>query len=304
MERVNGQQTNVIRAPAGANGVNSGSACFRGSGARLGVPPLPREHGAWLMLLAPFLIPLVAAPSPRLFRGCLLLVAAVSAFGLQYVAGLILRRRRIAPNAPWFALYLASLLAGLLPLVRVYRLSDLLLLAPLGAVLFGINVAAMLLNPRRRFDRSLPGEIVGVLALTLTGPAAYVVACGRLDHLAWQLWVACVLHFTSGVFLVNLLLTASRTKDIRDRRVRWHLGRGHLLYHAALAMGIAYVCLRAGGRSSLLWALAFAPVIVRAVTGWAALGTAAPTLKQVGRREACYTAWFAGCLVALLRLAF
>jgi hypothetical protein len=77
-----------------------------------------------------------------------------------------------------------------------------------------------------------------------------------------------------------------------------------LLYHVALTAGVGYTCAQGAGRPGVLVALAFAPVIVRAVTGWAALGGSLPTLKQVGRREACYTAWFGGCLAALLRLAF
>jgi hypothetical protein len=275
-----------------------------GTPARLGVPPLPREHGAWVMLLAPLLIPLAAAPSLRPIAVLLLLIAAVSALGLQHVAGRILRRKRVAESATWCGIYLMLLLAGLLPLILVYHFSDLLLLTPLGAVLFAVNVTGMLRQGRTRFDRSLPGEIVGVLALTLTGPAAYVVAYGALDGLAWRLWAACALYFISGVFLVNMLLAASRAKEIQQPRLRWRIGRGYLLYHAALAACLAVSCARVGGRPALLLALAFAPVIVRALTTWVALGTAAPTLKQVGRREACYTVWFAGCLAALLRLAF
>lgn len=253
------------------------------------------------MLYTPILIVLLSTPARHVLPDLLLLSAATSAFCLQHVARIMLRRRRIQGNSAWFAVFLSLLLASGLPLLLVPRLRALLGIALLAAGIFGVNTALSLSRARRRFERTLWGETLGVLALTLTGPAASVVARGALGSPAWRLWAGAALYFTSGVFYVNLLLAAARSKTALDTRTRWRLGRGHLIYHALLAALVGCASVTMTPLPALLFVMAYAPILVRAFRGWIDLSNRRPNLKQVGMAELFYTLWFTGCWVAWLR---
>jgi hypothetical protein len=268
----------------------------------LGAPPLPREHGGWVMLAAPMLINLLAAPAAPLLPGLLLLIAAISAFGLQHSVGLMLRRRGPEGVTVWPAGCLALLLASGLPLLTVYHRLALLPLAGLAAGAFGLKT--VLSHSRRRFDRTVGGEILGMLALTLTGPAASVITRGRLDGDAWGLWAGMVLYFTSGVFFVNLLLAAARCKGSLDARSRWRVGRGHLIYHVLLAVLVGYVGTKLSQPAAFLFMVAYVPALIRALWAWIDLNRCQRlNLKRVGWGELLYALWFAGCWVGWLRIA-
>jgi hypothetical protein len=120
--------------------------------------------------------------------------------------------------------------------------------------------------------------------------------------MAWRLWALFFLYFTSGVFFVNLCIAAARLRCIPDFRTRWRAGRAHLLYHAALAAAVLSIPWSLGGRAAAFLMLAYAPVLVRAVCGWARLGGRAPTLKRVGQHELVYAMWFAACVAAWLHV--
>jgi hypothetical protein len=253
------------------------------------------------MLYTPILIVLLSTPRARLVPGLLLLIAATSAFCLQHQAGLLIRRRAQASVA-WLGGFLCLLLASGLPLLFAGHRRELLLIALLAAGMFGIK-AILLLTVRRRFDRTFGGELLGVLALTLTGPAAYVVSRGALDGMAWCLWGGVVLYFTSGVFMVNLLLAAARSKAPLNARARWRLGRGHVAYHVLLALLMGYISATMSRLGALLFVLACAPFLTRAFAGWMTLSNQLPCLKRVGLAELLYTVWFAGFSTAWLHLS-
>src|SRR5581483_11988835 len=105
-------------------------------GLRLGRPPIPHEHGAWVILYAPLFIALAATP-PFALAPSLLLVLAVT------------------------GLFLAREAAGR-PLLRSYRRLALLHVGLLVVGLFALHALLLLWPARKRLDRSQWGEILGV----------------------------------------------------------------------------------------------------------------------------------------------
>ena len=75
----------------------------------LGAPPLPREHGAWVMLLAPLGAGLVAAGPVSPLPAVALVVAAIAAFLTQNAAALLLRPRAPRTLIPWLGIYVGVL---------------------------------------------------------------------------------------------------------------------------------------------------------------------------------------------------
>lgn len=267
---------------------------------RLGRPPIPHEHGAWVILYAPLLIALAATPPFALAPSLLLILAVTGLFLAREAAGLLLRRRGQEGTALWLGVYLALALAGALPLVLVYRRLALLPIGLLVIGLFTLHALLLLWPARKRLDRSQWGEILGVGALALTAPAACVVAGGALDSRAWMLWAACVLYFSSSIFFVKMLLAAVKVRGDFGWPERWRIGRDNLLYHVLLLIGTVILAARFGGGSGLLVAIAYLPTLFRAFRGWATLSNKLPPLKRVGLAETCYSLWFMGFFLAAL----
>jgi hypothetical protein len=194
-------------------------------------PPMPREHGAWGILLIPFA---TAVGVAGIWNAAVtLLLASVVCF---YIA----RTSWLKKNYWWTAALLAGCAVCAVPLLLVWKLWW---LAAFGAV------AAPLAF--RKTGRSLAMQLLAVAGLTLTAPAAWYVATGMLDY---RLWLLNVLYFAGGVFYVKMHVA---TAMARKPAGRWPV----VIYYGALT-GV-FVWWPAG--------LAFVPAIVRAFVGVALL---------------------------------
>ena len=271
-----------------------------GTGIRhLGRPPVPREHGAWVMFYAPLVVTLLgfdAALLPAMF----FILGASGAFFAQNAAGLILRRRSERGTAFWMGVYVACMVGGTLPLIWMYGFTTLIWIGVLGTGIF-FRQATHARAAGKRVDRTLAGELLAVGALGLTAPGAYVVSCGQMDWLALWIWFGMVLYFVSGIFYVKMLIAAAQVRETWKAYVRWRLGRPLLIYHLFLiAILGAFIWMQAD-RFAFLVGLAFVPILIRAFGGWIRLSNRMPSLKQVGIREVCYSLWFVGFAIAALR---
>jgi hypothetical protein len=120
--------------------------------------------------------------------------------------------------------------------------------------------------------------------------------------MAWRLWAWFVLFFISGILFVNMLLAAARHRSSPDLRARWHLGRGHLVYHALLVVIIGALTIRMSAGASFLFVLAWIPMFLRAIKAWITFSHRPPSLKRVGMGELLYALWFTAFLSAWLRV--
>lgn len=226
--------------------------------------PVPREHGAWGILLVPFATAVGVAGIWNL--PVALLLASVLCF---YIA----RTSYLKRNYRWTAILLAGSLASAVPLLVVWKLWWL--------PAFGAVAAALALQPT---SQSVPRQLLAVVGLTMTAPAAWYAATGKLEY---QLWLLNALYFAGGVLYVKMHLTAAVQRG--DSKLR--LGAPTLFYHGALAAVTA-----------AWWpvGLAFAPAIARAVAGVIRL-TPKLRIKRLGWTEVAYSILFAVALIALLR---
>ena len=245
----------------------------------MGKPPLPREHGAWGILLIPFAT--AAGVSGVFDWKVALLLGAVLSF---YLA-----RASFLKNDLKWTITLLAVCAGLVLLLLIG--ARLWWLAAFGAV------AAPLAF--RKTERSVPAQLLAVAGLTLTAPAAWYAATGRLDSKALWLWLLNVLYFGGGVFYVKMHVAAAiRRKPLGSWREKMALGAGTLLYYtgALVCLGV----LAAANAVPAVALIAFAPVAARAAAG---VGRLSPTLriKRLGWTEVAYSIVFAVGLIALLR---
>lgn len=237
------------------------------------------------MLYVPFVVGALVAAEINL-RVVLLLLSTSFLF-IARESLLVWWRARHRPQPQPEALKtlaIYTLLAGLfgLPLVLVYKLYWLALMgaATAGLLIYNTGLAT------RREDRTITGEIIAILGMTLTAPAAYYAARGAWDATAWWLWALCALYFTSSVFYVKLRVHWLNKRKAEQRRQSW---RRCAIYHTSLLAALAASA--ATGNLSLLALAAFAPVLGRSF--WHLAKPADKiNLKRIGVTEIAYSLIF------------
>jgi hypothetical protein len=199
-------------------------------------PPLPREHGAWAMFVAPLLVGIGAAGIVN-FELALFVLTAFGFFLLRYPLMLAIKSRSNTARVTawqWSAVYGAlTVVAGTALLLT----SQLWSLIPIGLAGF-ISLVVYLWYAAHRAEMTTMGEWVGIAGLVLASPGAYLVATHRLDATAWALYFLNVLYFGGTVFYVKFRVREQPrlAKAPTDWRLRLWAGRITLLYHF-LAIG-------------------------------------------------------------------
>jgi hypothetical protein len=256
---------------------------------------VPREHGAWGLLLVPLVTGAGVAlrESSNLFPFVLLLTAALTLFWvrtpLESLLGISAMRAETKDErqSTMFAvLYLGT--------VALLSLSMLLwgghnpLLWPIGATATFFFAAQALLKimwrrpPRKPALSAVEGsrdgeaerprskhqtqrlrmlsEVVGTIGLTLSAPAAYYVITGKLDATGWILWIANLVFAGDQIHYVQLRIHTARVEGLRAKLARgWAFAAGQ----AIMTVGITIACLT--GLLPKYASLAFAPLLFR---GW------------------------------------
>lgn len=262
-------------------------------------PLIPHEHGAWAMLYAPLLIVLVVLDRWAL-PGWLFLVATTAIFLAHEPLAVLVKLNPKRPSSPqifraakvWLTIYSAIALAATLPLVWSYQRW---LLVPFGVVLLGLLSTHIYLASKRE-ERTMGGEFLGVVSLTLTAPGAYYVVTGQVDWLCLLLWVLNILYFTSSIFYVKMRVSRfAKKKDAQS--LTWQC----VSYHLVLIAGV-------GGMTWMNWitaiaAVAFLPVTIRAFLALQEQ-KGKLNLQRIGLAEAIYTLLFVIFLTWGLRALF
>jgi len=260
---------------------------------------MPEEHGAWGMLIVPFLS--VAAVAGA--WDVPVVLCAALALGLFVLRGSADQQGGCrALRKPEHVVLALVLLAMAGALVLEYGRAQLIAVAAAGVALYALQEAMVRAhNEARSEKRSLPAELIGVLLLSLAAPAAWIAARGRLEAEGVQVWALNVLFFLGGVLYVKYrvrgLLAHREFSGWQERLAfAWPVFFYHLLLLAFLATSIF---LRELSAAVLL---AFAPGILRANGLIFQLGQRFP-IRRLGWMEIAHSIVFAALLVMAYRLA-
>jgi hypothetical protein len=263
---------------------------------------IPREHGAWGLLL----VPLITGAGVALSRGgdfaplFLLLTAALALFWLRTPLESWLgtsplraqtREERVTVAVATLGLAkVATLALGLL--LWAGRNRGLWLLGAVAAIAF---MTQALLKRIARHFRML-SEMVGTIGLTSLAPAAYYVVTGRLDTTAWILWLANLALAGNQIHYVQLRIHTARVEGLRARLSRgWPFALGQALMTVALTIACV------GGLLPRFASLAFAPLLFR---GWFYfIQKPAPLLvRRLGWSELTHAAAFCAMFITAFTL--
>ncbi|MEK7830577.1 MAG: hypothetical protein AAB401_05785, partial [Acidobacteriota bacterium] len=174
-----------------------------------------------------------------------------------------------------------AVLAGA-PLILLYKLFWLIPLALIGSVLLLVNGW----QAAEFEDRTVLSEVMAIIGLTMTAPAAFYTANGAWAQTAWWLWALSAAYFASSVFYVKLRVTWLHGKNAEaKRRAKWQC----TVYHSFLLCSLLALAVT---RSLPLFVLiAFAPVMARTLRS---LLKPEPhlNLKRIGIAEIVYSIIF------------
>lgn len=202
---------------------------------------LPKQHGAWAMLILPFAMG-VEAGEPSwfhlpLFLGWLFLYLATFPL-LMAVKG-----KKTDFYVRWFLTYITlALVALFIPLMEDWRL---LWFGLLMVPFFLINAYYSRINQ----ERSFINDLSAVGAFGIGGLASYYLGTGQMDVKALAIWGLSMLFFIGSIFFVKSMI-----REKKNTAFRW-LSWG---YHLFIPIGFL-------GIGMPLVALAYLPSTVRAV---------------------------------------
>lgn len=259
---------------------------------------VPREHGAWGILLVPLFTGACVglAQSLRLLPVAWFTLAALALFWLRtplegWLGTAPLKAHTAAEKK---TLWIASLTLAAIAVVCLGVLlapgsnRGLWLLGGLAGLAFAAQAGLKKLGRRFR----MTAQLVGAIGLTSTAPGAYYVATGQLDATALALWMANWLFAGDQIHFVQLRIHAARAAGWKEK-----LQRGRLFFAGQFAMLLA---LAVAARFSLLpwWTLAaFLPVLLRGMAWFQ--GPPEPLrVRQLGWSELSQSVIFGLLLVA------
>ena len=227
---------------------------------------LPREHGAWGLLLVPMVTGAGVAfhQASHIFPLILLLTAALALFWLrtplESLLGTSAMRAQTLEESHTLRsaiVVLAAIAAvALAALLWTGRNAD---LWPLGAAVAVAFILQALLKKLGRRTRML-SEIVGTIGLTASAPASYYVITGEFNTTAWMLWLANILFAGDQIHYVQLRI---HTAKIQGFRAKLAHGWGFALGQALMTAIITLACM--ARLMPPITSLAFAPLLFR---GW------------------------------------
>ncbi|BAD41381.1 YwiC-like family protein [Symbiobacterium thermophilum] len=261
---------------------------------RPGPVPLPREHGAWAMVLTPAVVAVLAlGPQPL---GLVALLGWLTAYAARGPLEVLLGRGAsgragMASAEPevagFWLLALAAAAAALLLPVAALRPAVLGLLA--GALLLACLVFWL---AQRGRTRSLLSGFLSVTGLMAGAPLYELAGAGGMSLRGWALTYACFAFFAGSIFRVKTMARERKRRSFHDLSVAVHF---------AFLAAAAYPAVR--GWAPPLVPLALVPPLVWSVVcAWRARRRGAARLDRVGWSEVFLTVLFAGLTVLALRL--
>jgi hypothetical protein len=261
---------------------------------------VPREHGAWGILLVPLVTGAVVATRSGVNIGALglFLVAALSLFWLRTPVEAWLGTSAIKAQSQQernavmrVSLALATVAAVVVTaLFAAGYVRGLLTIGVVAALAFAVQAAVKKLGRSGR----MPAQIIGAIGLTSTAAGAYYVATGKLDRTAVSLWLANWLFAGDQVHFVQVRIHSNRAKTLNEKLRQ---GYGFLAGQVALLTVVVVLC-RVKVFPGLV-VLAFAPVLVRG-TLWFLRGRQTLDVHKLGFAELAQALIFG----ALLCVAF
>jgi YwiC-like protein len=259
---------------------------------------IPREHGAWGMMLVPLATGAIVALPSGINAGALTLfiVAAMSLFWLRTPIEAWFGTSAIKAQTPQEGAFVLRAIIGisLLATASVAALlwtssnRGLLIIGAIAALAFAAQAGV------KRLGRSgrMPAQVIGAIGLTSTAAGAYYVAAGKLDNVALALWLANWLFAGNQIHFVQVRIRSSRAATLDEK-----LQQGLPFFAGQVVLiGAIFAACRFRLFPTAI-ALAFVPVLLRG-TLWFVRGRQPLDVHKLGFSELSQALLFGALLSA------
>lgn len=233
---------------------------------------VPKQHGAWAMLIIPFVLGAYAGGFSwlhlPLFLGWLGLYLATYPFLMA------VKTKRKNEYMRWFYGYFSvAIIMLIIPLVFEWKL-----------VYFGIAMIPFffinLYFAKKKDERALTNDIAAIASFCIGGLASFYIGRGTLTAQAWELYLFCFLFFIGSTFYVKTMI-----REKKSSLYKWTSWAYHLLLIAILMM------------TGYSWfALAYVPSAVRAIY----LYGKSVSATKVGVLEIANAVYFGAAMLVLM----
>lgn len=227
---------------------------------------VPREHGAWGLLLVPMITGAGVAfrECSHIFPLILLSTAALALFWLRTPVESLLGTSAIRVQAAQERFEVSVVivilskiaLVALIALLWAGRNPYLWLLGAVAGVAFLAQALLKKLGRRAR----MWSEMVGTIGLTAAAPAAYYVITGNFNLTAGMLWLSNLVFAGDQIHYVQLRIHTAKIEGFRAKLSR---GWGFIVGQALMTAILTLACM--SRLMPPLVSLAFAPLLFR---GW------------------------------------
>ena len=226
---------------------------------------VPREHGAWGLLLVP-LVTGACVGFVQHGRGLgdliLFLTAALALFWVRtpfeiLVGSSVMRAHTDQEKRIIRQSVLALGICAAVPLYALLkdgRHAGLLFIAAIAGAAFATQACVKLFGREMR----MPAQIIGAIGLTSTSAGAYYILTDRLDSLAMALWLASWLFAGDQIHFVHVRLNGAKLQGVRNR---FHRSWVFLLGQVAMLATVVLIGL--WGVLPIFAVVAFLPVAIR-----------------------------------------
>ncbi|WNS76843.1 YwiC-like family protein [Bacillus sp. DTU_2020_1000418_1_SI_GHA_SEK_038] len=177
---------------------------------------LPKQHGAWAMVIIPFWLGVAAAEFMWIhipfFIGWLLLYLAT------YPMLLLFKRKKINFYRKWALIYLVpALILLMFPL----------LVRP-SIIIFGLSmIPFFLLNAyysSKNRDRAFGNDVSAILVFSFAGLASSYLPAGELNLTSLTIFIASILFFIGSTFFVKTMIREKKNQTFKWISWIFHIG--------------------------------------------------------------------------------
>ena len=259
---------------------------------------VPREHGAWGMMLVPLATGAIVALRSGVNAAALTLfiIAAMALFWLRTPVEVWLGTSAIKAQTRSERAFVLRAILGIAGLAMACiatllwngRNRNLLLIGGIAALAFAVQAGVKKLGRKGR----MPAQVIGAVGLTSTAAGAYYVATGKLDITALALWLANWLFAGNQIHFVQVRIRSSRAAAMAEK-----LQQGSAFFFGQVVLiGTVLAACRAGLFPTAA-ALAFVPVLLRG-TLWFVRGRQPLDVHKLGYSELSQALIFGALLCA------
>ncbi|MDL4842908.1 YwiC-like family protein [Aquibacillus rhizosphaerae] len=202
---------------------------------------LPKQHGAWAMLIVPFGLGIVSGGMDWLQIP--LGVAWIALYLSTYPLLLAVKKKKIKFHLKWSAIYFIIALIFITPVML--KEPVIIIVGLLMTPFFFLN----LYFSRKKKDRLFLNDLSAIIAFSLSGLATYYLGTNQWNATAWVVASVCILFFVGSTFFIKTLIREK--KNPAYRWISW-------TYHSILCLALIII-------GNGLMALAFIPSLIRSI---------------------------------------